>query len=366
MEHAEPDKLSQWIQKSTALLAPPADWEPNQKAARARFEARLYRQSPVRRVLLAGLAAMVITCMLIAAVPLTRVLAQHAGISWYGLDQFWYWITVSRTQQLVRLGRLPDEVKSLGSHPVTVPDSPYLVSEVAEAASRAGFTPRLPGSGMLPGRPRLSVLGPASFGRAFRTAELELALRQAQMTDQTVPAAWDGAWMGVQIGTRVTAAWSDVPGFGSGTVGWAHVTLAQSAPPVFALPRGIDLTSFAALNLRATLMRPESARRFAQYAVPAAALLVGDRSRKGGGMEGAVAARNVSLRHAPAILIEEWSNLDRNGGEQGPLMERISVFWCVPDRVYVLSGDLNVPLEMASYDLAGAIATVVGWANTID
>src|ERR1700733_542367 len=142
MEHAQCDELRQWIEESTTQLAPPAGWEPDQEAARARFEGRSYRQSPVRRSLSIGLVAVGIVCILAVAVPLTRVFAQQAGISWHELDQLWYWLTISRNQQLVRLGLLPDEVRSIGLQVVASPGSPEVVSEVTEAARRVGFMPR--------------------------------------------------------------------------------------------------------------------------------------------------------------------------------------------------------------------------------
>jgi hypothetical protein len=359
MDHTERDELSSWVQQSVELLAPPAGWEPDQRAARRRVDARLHRPSSVRRSLLVAAAAVGIVCVFVAAVPLTEVLAQQAGIGWHGLDHLWYWFTGGRHQP-VRLGALPDEVRSLAVHALSAPGSPPNASDVAEASRRAGFVPRLPGSDVIPGTPRLTVFGPASSSVVFRAAELESALREARATSQTVPAAWDGARIGVSVGTQVIAEWSHVPDSASGANGWADLTLAQSAPPVFTLRPGIDLTSFAALAFQATGVSPETARRFAQYAVPPAALLVGEGAREEIGAHALVLMREVSLRRAPAILIEEFENFG-----QGPRIERLILMWNVPDRVYVLKGELNAALD-SGYDLAGAWVTLIDVANTID
>ncbi len=174
MEQAERDELHRWIEKSMALLAPPDSWEPTRRAVTSR------REFPLRRALSIGVTALGIVCMLAVAIPLARVFASQAGISWHAVDQLWYWLPIVNHPQLVRLGRLPDEMRSIGLHPLTTPGSPQQVSGPVDASQRAGFMPRMPDSGTLPGSPRLSVVGPASFGRTFRAAELESALRQAR------------------------------------------------------------------------------------------------------------------------------------------------------------------------------------------
>jgi hypothetical protein len=345
------------------MLAPPAGWEPDQRAARRRVEAWSHRPSPVRRILLVAAVAVGIVCVFAAAVPVTRVLAQQAwhGLDhfWFSLDHFWYWFTGGHHQP-VRLGALPDEVRSLAVHAASAPGSPQIVSDVAEASRRAGFVPRLPSSSVIPGKARFTVFGPASSFAVFKAAELESALSEARATGQTVPASWDGARIGVRIGAQVIAEWSHVPDSASGASGWAHLTLAQSAPPAFTSPPGIDFTSFAALVLQPTNMSPETARRFAQFAVPPAALLVGDGVREEIGAQALVLMREVSLRRAPAILIEAFEN-----SGHGPGIDRIILMWNVPDRVYMLKGQLNAALG-SGYDLAGALVTMIDIADTID
>ena len=343
-----------------ALLAPPDNWEP------VRVAVRSPRSFPARRALSMAAAAPGIVCMLAVAIPLTRVFASQAGVSWHAVDQLWYWLPLIHNPQLVRLGRLPEEMRSIGTHPLTTPGSPQQVSGIADASQRAGFMPRMPDSSAMPGTPRLSVVGAASFGRSFNTAELESALRQAGVTDQTVASTWEQAWVGVQVGPRVVAEWSDVAEPGTGAIRWSRMTLMQSAPPVFQLPPGIDLTSFAALNLRATLMSANTARQFAQEAVPAAALLIDKGTLKSAGWESAITVRYVSLRRGPAVLAETMANPGHNQQwAGGPPIERLLLLWGEADRVYVLAGDLDVPLGMVSYDLAGAVASMVEIADGI-
>jgi hypothetical protein len=82
-------------------------------------------------------------------------------------------------------------------------------------------------------------------------------------------------------------------------------------------------------------------------------------------MEKAVAAREVSLRSGPGLVVEAWGSLGRGQWEMGPPIRRISLLWKTPDRVFALGGELNVPLELASYDLAGVVAAMVNVADTI-
>jgi len=359
MDHTERDELSRWVQQGVELLAPPAGWEPDRRTARTRVEARVHRPSPVRRFLLIAATVLGIVCVFVAVVPSTKVSAQQAGIGWHGLDHLWYWFTGGHHQP-VRLGALPGEMRSLAVHAVSAPGPPQVALDVAESSRSAGFVPRLPGSGVIPNKPRLTVFGPASSSAVFKAVDLESVLREARAVGQTVPTAWDGARISMRIGSQVVAEWFHVPDSASGGNGWAHITLAQSAPPVFTLPPGIDFTSIAALTLQATNMNQETARRFAQYAVPSAALLVGTGAREEIGADTLILMREINLRRAPAILIEAFENSGR-----GPRIDRVILMWNVPDRVYLLKGDLNTSLD-SGYDLAGALVTMIDVANTID
>jgi hypothetical protein len=111
MERPESPESSQWVTVCLDLLAPPAAWEPNLNAARARIaarsDARLRRRSSLKRYLLVGAIATLIVCIAIPAIPRTSVLAQQIGNStWQRLEQLWYWVTIVRIPPKL-LGRLP-------------------------------------------------------------------------------------------------------------------------------------------------------------------------------------------------------------------------------------------------------------------
>ena len=361
---SSPD-FGQWTEVCSALLAPPADWEPNLNAARARFKARLHQPSRLRRFALVGVTGALLVCLLVPAIPQARVFAQQVGSNnWYRVERLWNWITIVRTPLSFRLEGLPE---ALRTHPRTESGSPQFVSDVAEAAHRVGFIPRLPRSGIFSGSgPVLSVSGPLSIDTVVSTADLELALRNAGVPDQDVPREWDGARISLQIGATVTAEWSDVREEGSGQIEWSDLTLAQGLPPVVAVPPGFDLTAFTVLNLRTALPGRENALRFAQRATTAPALLFGK------GRQNIVAVREVNLHKGPATLIEErrepgfGAHTNWFGYSGGPTVERITLLWSVPDRAYVLRGVMSVPSEMVSLDLAGAVTNAIDLANAIE
>jgi hypothetical protein len=204
-----------------------------------------------------------------------------------------------------------------------------------------------------------------SFGTVFSTADLELALRNAGVSYQDVPKDWDGARIALQIGATVTAEWSDVPDEWSGQIEWSDLTLAQGLPPLVEVPSGFDLTAFTVLNLRTALLGRENALRFAQRATTAPALLFGNN-----GKLKVFAVREVNLRRGPATFIEEFRDFNSHtnwfGFDGGPSVERITLLWSVPDRMYVLRGVMSVPSEMVSLDLAGAVTNAIDLANTIE
>ena len=364
MENQERNELSQWTEECAALLAPPADWEPNLNAARARFEARLQRRFRMRRYLLAVATAALLAAILIPTITPARVFAQQLrGNSWYRLEQFWYWITIVRTPLRLSLRALPEAVQSLHTQALTGLDVPQEVSDAAEAARRVSFLPRFPRSGVLSGRPRLSVRGPISIATVIRTADLELALRNAGVFDQYVPKDWDGARIALQIGATLTAEWTNVPEEWSGETEWSHLTFVQIPPTVIATPPGFDLTAFTVLNLRTALLNQQNALRFAQRPTTAPALIFGSGTQK------LILGREVALHKGPATLIEQFEgggHADWFGLDPGPDVERITLLWSVSDRVYVLSGAVSVPREMMSLHLAGALAHAIDLANTVE
>ena len=315
MQNAKGTELTPWVEKSVALLAPPADWEPNVRGAHARFEARLRQdrpQSAWKRYWLLGAAAASLVIVALLMNPGTRALAQ----------QLWQWMTLGRIEVArVDFDSLPEEAASLRIEAFSKPAlPPQIVRDLQEAAQHAGFTPRLPRVGILPGAAQLSVMGPMSFGTVLRAADLELALHRAGVVDETVPPQWDGTRIALQIGATSYAEW---PG----------VTLTQALPPEVSTPSGFDFGAFTTAVLRAAGMDREPAQRFGRHAATAPALLLGI------GAEGEVLIREVSLRTGPATLIEDY-------GDAGQI-ERVTILWSAPDRVYILSGAISAELATA-------------------
>lgn len=315
---------SQWVTACLDLLTPPAAWEPNLGAARARIAARsgarLRRRSTLRRYLLVAAMATLIVCIAVPAIPRTWVLAQQAGNSgWQRLEQLWYWFTLVRGGPML-LGKLPASMKSLHTQPLGEPGVPYPVSSAEEARLLTGFTPQLPNAPA-----RLSVRGPMSL----------------------ISVTADGTRLTLQLGPTVTAAWSDF-------------TLTQAPMPVVAAPPGFDLAAFARATLRAAGLRNQAlAQRLAQLPTTAPALLSGYLPPH------FVGVREVTLRTGAATLIEELGNGDSDGF-YGPTVEQVTLLWSVRDRIYVLSGAIGIPTHMVGLDFAAALASAIDVANSID
>ena len=162
-----------------------------------------------------------------------------------------------------------------------------------------------------------------SFGTVVKTADLELALQRAGVSDAVVREEWDGAQLAVHIGSTVMAEWNGV-------------TLMQLLPAVLSTPPGFDLGAFATSVLRAVGMNGETAQRFGRKLAAAPALLLGIAAQD------AVTIREVNLHTGPATLIDEI-------GENGQV-ERVAVLWNVPDRVYILSGAISAELATTVAD----------------
>jgi hypothetical protein len=205
-----------------------------------------------------------------------------------------------------------------------------------------------------------------SFVAVISTADLAEALRTAGVLDRQVPQQWDGAQLTLQIGATVTASWSHVSAERSGGMAWSDLTLAQGPARVVTAPAGFDLEAFAATGLRAAGMRNQDmVLRLAQHRTTAPALLFGYLTPYHH-----VGAREVNLRTGSATLIEEFGRASRDDGfgysDGIPGVERLTLLWSAPDRVYILSGVIRTPTTMMSFDLAVALASAIDLANTID
>jgi len=194
---------------------------------------------------------------------------------------------------------------------------------VDEARRRVHYDPRLPHLGVLSGSPRLSTTFSLSAGTVVKAADLELALRKAGVVGQTVPPQWDGAQLALHTSAIVIAEWPDI-------------VLAQSLPLTLTAPANFDFSAYSALVLRVLGVGPDVAQRLAQRmgtAPPWLAPIARD-------FEESANIEEIVLNSGPATLLRE-------AGDHGAV-KRITVFWSVHDRVYLLSGKLSRELAIAT------------------
>jgi hypothetical protein len=296
------------------VLAPPPDWQPDADAARRRFAERARHPRASHRLLMpaATLAAIGLATVLISSDM--RLAAQ----------QMWQWITVGRIE-VVRLNvdNLPDEARTLFAQQLGEVDPPRPAATVDEAASLAGFAPRLPPAGTIPGDPKFSVTSPSIHATVIRVANVEVALRKAGVTDQVVPRAWDGAKIELRLGTAVFTEW---PG----------MTLIQGLPPTITASAGLDIAEFGTVILRALGMPRNAAERFGRRMRETPSVLCGI------GIDDQATISEVKLRHGYGTLIE-------NFGADGKV-EYVELLWGTGDRLYAFSGATTVDIAKSIAD----------------
>jgi hypothetical protein len=308
MENAE--EVSQWVMHQTAYLDPPAGWRPDAEVALQRFHARVDADRP--RAAWLGWSAWAAVAVLVAALIL--LLPAGRGVA----QQIWQFLTVRRVA-FVRVNRWPEGVPSPQVGIIGTPVPPIPARDVDEARWRVHYDPRLPRAGVLSGTPQLYTTFGMSAGTVVKAADLELALRKAGVTDQTVPHEWDGARLALHTSAVVIAQWPDV-------------ALAESLPLTLTAPPGFDFPAFSALVLRVLGVGPDQAQRLAQRmgtTPPWLAPLVQDLREK-------ATIEEIALRSGPAALLEESA------------AKSITVVWSVPDRVYVLRGTISRELAIAA------------------
>ncbi|HEU4389716.1 MAG TPA: hypothetical protein VFV34_18065 [Blastocatellia bacterium] len=304
-------ETQRWVEERMALLAVPDDWEPDTDEARARFHKQIAqpRRGQLRiwlpRVAMAGLACLV----LLFAIPKTR--------AW--TERLWQWLTVRKVdvvqadfERLRGKWLFPQMIIATSVEAPGGPQEHPAPLDLQEAAQRAGFWPRLPVDGVLPGQPDFMTLDPAVWTATLKSADLESSLREAGVVDQPIPEGWDGAQLGIHVGSSIFANW---PEAGVGLV--QHRAIAFSAPP------GFDFVEYWTAALRAAGVNREQARQLAERITTTPTLLLGIPARQ------RVAIREVNLRNGPATLIEHVGKTGR--------VELVILIWSDADRVYHLN-----------------------------
>lgn len=315
MENVNPEELRQWVVKQTAYLDPPAGWRSDSAAALTRFHARMETDRPraASWAWLAWAAAAALVGAVILLLPAGRVVAQ----------QLWQFLTV-RQVAFIRVNPWPEGVPSPQVKLMGLPIPPIPARDMDEAGRRVHYDPRLPYR-VLSGTPRLSTTFSLSAGTVVKAADLELALRKAGVTDQTVPSRWDGAQLALHTSAIVIAEWPDI-------------VLVQSLPLTLTAPPGFDFAAFSALILRVVGVGPDEAQRLAQRMGTVPPWLAPISSELSDAMRGTI--QEIDLNTGPATLLQET-------GDDGAV-KRITVVWSVPDRVYLLSGKLSRELAIAT------------------
>jgi hypothetical protein len=306
-----------WVEQQMAQLAPPDDWKPDVAAAIRRHRTRRLEQWRRGPGFWWKLAMAVGLILAIAAVPPARALAQR----------LWRFLTVGRIEVVqVNLDLLPKE-SSLRARQVRPPERMIKVATPEEAYQRIGFLPKLPFGHALRGEPKLSVMNPLDYELQLKLDDLHQLLQGAGMTHEALPREWDGARIIMHIGGTVMAEWPE-----------SDAMLIQSPPMTLAVPDGFDLIRFTTLVLRGLGLPPGEAERLgAQMAATPAGMLAL-------GAEDKVGIRQVKLRHGTGTLVYDYDT------DRPDRVERLTLLWSTPDRIYVLSCGCGDAAAIATAD----------------
>jgi hypothetical protein len=219
-----------------------------------------------------------------------------------------------------RFDLLPLGREELGGLPVSVrgvllnSDPPKIsVSDLATAARRAEFEPRLPlsdGLGHALPSPKLSVVAPIRKKVTIRAGELRDALTRIQGTDLLVPPTWHGVILETNISAGIVAD-------------YGRFRLGQRLPLEFRAPDDFPVDRFLEVLFRIGGLDAADAaglgKRF--HAHPAEFLLVAPRYR--------INPREVQVASGAGVLLRYLS-------DDG--LERLTLAWNARDRAYFLSG----------------------------
>jgi len=312
MENASPDPVRAWVERQMQVTDPSAEWRPDASRALVRFRSRAKAERRdafwLRCAMGAAAAALVLAAILL--LPAVRVAAQ----------QFWQLLTV-RQVAFLHVNPWPDGVPSPQLNPIGRVLPPLPVRDLDEARRRVHYEPRMPHPGILSGSPGFLISPSLAVGTVIHTGDLELALRKAGVMDQAVPAQWDGAQLTLQTGPIVIAQWKDA-------------VLAQSPPWMLSVPRNVDFSAFAALVLRVLGVAPGDAQRLVDRMGSAPLLLAPVTPELGR----VATIEKLELNSGPATLLTQ----EGVSGAQ----DRITLFWSVPDRVYLINGTLSRSLAI--------------------
>jgi hypothetical protein len=283
-----------WIDERLDTLKTADESEPDVSRARAKLRAR--QSGPAPRSRGAWLLAAAAACLVLAALPWPRALAQ----------QVWDRLVLARIAVVQVDGEgVDDEIASV----FTMDSAPYEqepVADAAEAERIAGFRPLLPPDGILKGKPALSIVRRSVLTtKPLKTADIERALATARVSDIAVPKEWEGLTLTAEAGPVVIADYDGVQ-------------IMQSAPFRMNTPPGFQFGRFMEMAFRVFGRPADEAKALGAKLEANPALVLHFPERE--------PVRDVVLRSGEGIIVGDLNSDDL-----------ICFFWNTPDRIYIVS-----------------------------
>lgn len=214
------------------------------------------------------------------------------------------------------MNRLPPSLRAIFADPV--PDAEPVAS-LNEAATRVGFTPKLPKSAI---PIQLGVTDPVHADARIEPETLQQALRDETVTNVTVPQDWEGVTIAIERGPGVLADYGDF-------------LIVQAPPLTLNLPSSFPLDQFVEVLFRVVGIDAPDARTLRQKfaANPAVLFPIPIRYE--------MDIREVRLNSGSGLLLQ-------NGSKIGDL----ALVWSTADHIYFLTGGLT---EAQIVELANSI-----------
>ncbi len=285
---------NEWVADRMAAVKP--EWTPNGNQAKVQLEASLaQRPSSRRRMALAATVAAAIFA--VATLPQGKLVAHEV---WYRL--FFQGFDSVRMD----LSRVPLAVS------ITSNGMLQTVQSAEQAEQLLGYRPMLPGSGMVGGKPELTVTGPIGVRQVIQVRELEAALAKVEAKDIQVPPEWQGLTLHIEIGLIVSADYPE------------NIEVVQARPSVLYMPVGFPLAKFAEAAFRCTGLPWWQARAMGEKFASNPAWLLDVPEGE------VVRVEEVIVRAGRGLLVEEF---DKKG------VSKSTVLFGSSGRVFAVSSD---------------------------
>ena len=205
------------------------------------------------------------------------------------------------------MNRLPPSLRAIFAEPV--PDAEPVAS-LNEAATRAGFTPRLPKSAT---PLQIGVTDPVHADARIEIAALNQALRDGTVTNVTVPQDWDAVTIAIEQGRGVLADYGDF-------------LIVQAPPLTLNTPSGFPLDQFVNGPDARMLREKFAANPAVFFPIP---------------IRYEMDIHEVRLNSGSGLLMQNASKI----GD-------LALVWSTTDHIYFLSGGLT---ETRIIELANSI-----------